>query len=325
MLIANLRACACLLVGCTIDAPVLIDPVGGGSPASQLSELGLFRGDIAALDPIDGATGYDVIAPLWSDGASKTRMVLGPAMTATADHWTIAPGTYLVKTFWFPDATGGRTLVETRVLEFTDDGVREATYVWNADQRDAVASGGNIDVAIDTVDAAGAAVYQTHHVPGTSQCDSCHRGGALGLRTPQLAGEVGALIARGALAGPPPDDAAAAFVDPYDATAELTARATSYLDANCAHCHSPGGQAQGTHADWRRDHVSDAICRDASYSVDGADRVIAPGDAGNSVLIARMRDADPFLHMPRGPSHITDERAVEMLSAWIAAMPRGCP
>lgn len=297
---------------CAVDEPVLIDPVGGGPPAARLSELGLFRGDLAALEPVDAATPYTVIAPLWSDGADKARAVLGPPMTATADHWELAPGTYLVKTF----AIGDRR-VETRVLEFVaGGGVRAATYVWTAAQDEAYASGGNLDLAVGD---------HVHHVPGTDQCDACHRGGALGLRTPQLANELATLVARGAVAGPPPADAAAPFVDPYDDAADLTARATSYLDANCAHCHSPGGEAQGTRADWRRDHVAEAICRVASYDVDGAHRIIAPGDPGNSVLLARMREGDAFLHMPRGPSHVVDARGVAMLTAWIAALPRSCP
>ena len=32
------------------------------------------------------------------------------------------------------------------------------------------------------------------------------------------------------------------FANPYDKTADLNARARSYLDVNCSVCHAPGGE-----------------------------------------------------------------------------------
>src|SRR4051812_31024468 len=166
-----------VVAGC-IDQPVRII-ARDGTAADRLSELGLFEGNPAAQLPGDGVVPYDVIAPLWSDGASKQRFVIAPAPLATSDdRWTIGPGTYLVKTFSY----GGR-LVETRVIAFATSGVSAATYVWNDEQTEAYASGGNLDIAVAWTDGDGDH-RQDHHVPGTSQCDSCHRGGALGIRTP---------------------------------------------------------------------------------------------------------------------------------------------
>jgi len=287
-----------LLASCAVDDPVRLPPVGGGPPADRLSALGL-----------DGAIPYDVIVPLWSDGADKTRSILAAVpLGATDDAWDVPTGTYLVKTFAF----GGRR-VETRVIAFLDGGPAFATYVWNAAQTEAFASGGNIDVAVGD---------RVLHVPGTSQCTACHATGVLGIRTPQLAEQLDALIAAGMVDRRPAR--VDPFVDPFG-EGDLDARVASYLDANCAHCHRPGGTAAGTRADWRREHLHDNVCRSANEEVDGARLVIAPGRPEASVAIARMTSTDPFLHMPRGPSHIIDERGLAIVTAWIASLPAGCP
>jgi hypothetical protein len=315
-----------VLTAACVDQPVAVPPFGGGAPVDRLSQLHLFAGDPAAQLPATGVTPYDVIAPLWSDGASKSRFIAAPMpLQATDDAWNVPAGTYLVKTFFFPrderDRDAGVQLIETRVLAFTDAGTLAATYVWNAAQTDAVTSGGNLDVPVHWIDASGLARTHVHHVPGVSQCDSCHAGGALGLRTPQLAEQLDALVAAGVVDRAP--TGIEPFVDPYG-NAPLQARALSYLDVNCAHCHRPGGDAASTHADWRRDHVLANVCREARHDVDGRHLVIAPGKPDQSVAIVRMRSSDPFVHMPRGPSHVIDARALAMLEEWITSL-AGCP
>lgn len=317
---------ALLVVAGCIDQPVEVPPLGGGEPVARLSQTGLFADDPALQQPAAGVSAYDVIAPLWSDGAAKHRFVAAPSpLHATDDAWVIPVGSYLVKTFYMPrderDPSAGVLLLETRVLAFTADATLAATYVWNAEQTDAIASGGNLDIDVDRIDASGAPRHQVHHVPGTSQCNSCHAGGALGMRTPQLYDQLGELVAAGIVDQAP--SGVEPFVDPYG-DAPLQARAISYLDVNCAHCHRPGGDAENTHADWRRDHVLDNVCRSARHEVDGHGLVIAPGNPASSVMIVRMKSGDPFVHMPRGPSHIIDDRAVAMLEQWIASL-TGCP
>ena len=46
-------------------------------PASALSAYGLFS-DAAAFNPVDRVIGYDLINPLFSDHAAKTRLVFVP-------------------------------------------------------------------------------------------------------------------------------------------------------------------------------------------------------------------------------------------------------
>lgn len=284
-------------VGCSVDEPVRLPPVGGGPASDRLSDLGL-----------EVAMPYQVIAPLWSDGAEKARGIVAPvALGATDDLWSVPVGTYLVKEF----ASAGRR-IETRVIAYLEDGPRFATYVWNAAQTEAFASGGNLDVTVEGT---------TFHVPGTSQCTSCHVHGALGIRTPQLAAQLDALVAAGIVDRRP--ERVDPYADPYG-DGDLEARAASYLEVNCAHCHSPGGEAEETGADWRRANLRDNLCREANEAIGGHTRVIVPGDPERSVAIARMRSTDAFVHMPRGPSHVIDARGLELVTSWIASLPAGC-
>jgi len=81
----------------------------------------------------------------------------------------------------------------------------------------------------------------------------------------------------------------------------------------------------GIHEETMREQLATNICRDAKHGLDGRDRVIEPGHPERSVVVARLRATDPFVHMPRGPSHVIDQRGVAMLEAWIASLPAGCP
>lgn len=329
-----------LLCGC-VDQPVCATPPGGTVAAQRLSELGVYTGQGRDRAPAPGYIPYRVSVPLYSDEASKQRLLRlppGTQLRATADRWELPVGTMLVKTFSYPlDARAperGEQLIETRLLSFAPEGVRASTYVWNADQTDAVCSGGNVDVATRWIDQDGVTRSDHFHVPGVSQCSSCHRDQALGLRTRQLdlAGsypdgstqQIEHLLGLGVLAAAPPSRGA--LPDPQGATL-LPERARAYLDANCAHCHSEGGDAAGTGLFFDWEHTTPEqlpVCRSVS-AVAGHDRVIVPGRPDESVMLLRMRSADAFVRMPRGPSHIPDREGLAVLSAWIAAMtPGGC-
>jgi len=327
------------LCACSIDDPNPIPPPGASSPVDRLSQLGIFEGDLGLQTPRNDFFGYEVNVSLYSDGASKVRFVHvpeGSALHATEDRWAVPTGSYLVKTFFYPrdarDPSLGRRLLETRFLVKQTNGYAYSTYVWNDEQTDAVASGGNLDLSVSWIDANGIEHDGDYHVPGLTLCDSCHRGRALGLRNRQMArGEAGAaddqiaqLVAAGVLDEAP--EIREPLVDPFG-SAPLDDRARSYLDANCAHCHARDGSAASTKLYWARE-ATDAAglprCR-STATVDGRDRVLVPGRPRESEFLARMTSSDPFVRMPRGPSRVPDGAGLAVLSEWVRAMPGGCP
>jgi uncharacterized repeat protein (TIGR03806 family) len=285
---------------------------------TRLSQLGLFTGALAELTPAPGQVPYTVVAPLYSDGAAKERQLWVPPGSALGyddERWTLPAGARVVKTFYFPRGAG-RQIIETRVLEREGDGLRAGTYVWNAAQDEAVCSGGDLDVPTET---------GYFHVPGTSQCMECHDGHALGLRTPQLAvaGQIDHLAALGVVAGVAAEPRPA-LADPAG-DAPLEARARSYLDANCSHCHNRDGEAAKTRLFLDRLSADPGLCR-RTPEVGGATRVIVPGHPESSAMLARMRARDPMVRMPRGPTHVPDAQGLTLLSDWIGQLsPAGCP
>jgi uncharacterized repeat protein (TIGR03806 family) len=325
------------LSGCTSEQLQPIAPPAGGTPVERVSQLGIFEGDPKQQLARADFVAYEVNAPLYADGASKRRFVYVPPGTkahVSADRWQLPVGSYLVKTFSLPvDARNpklGERLIETRFLVKTSDGFRAATYVWNSDQTDAIASSGDVDLPVSWIDAAGQKHARTVHVPDSAECNACHSGRALAFRSRQLdrAGsyadgthdQISHLVAAGVVDGPPP--AHARLSDPFG-DAPLDERARSYLDANCSHCHGQGGIAEPTKLLWDFEHTDAphlAVCRDTA-EVDGRDRVIVPGHPEASEFLARMLTTDPFVHMPRGPTRSIDPRGVELLSSWVAAMP----
>jgi uncharacterized repeat protein (TIGR03806 family) len=325
------------VTGC-VDQPVCMAPPGSTVQAQRLSELGIFAGDLVEQVPASGVVPYDVNVALYSDHAWKHRFAIVPAgaqLHFTPDRWALPLGTRLVKTFYYPsdmrDPDKGGRLIETRILTQEANGLRAGTYLWNAEQTDAQCSGGNLDVPTRWTDLDGEAHVDHFHVPGTSQCQTCHANLALGLRTRQMnrdgtfsdgsTNQIDHLIALGVLDAAPGERARLA--DP-EGDAPLEARARAYLDANCGHCHRPDGVAASTRLFLDLESADPGICR-ATPEVDGATRVIVPGHPESSELLARMRSPDAFVRMPRGPTHLPDGVGLALLSHWIAAMaPAGC-
>lgn len=314
-----------------------IAPPGSRTPVERLSELGIFEGEPARQVPRSGFVAYDVNASLYADGARKRRFLYippGSQIQTSADRFQLPVGSYLVKTFSFPrdlrNAALGERLVETRFLVRTEDGFTASTYVWNDAQTDAQASPGDLDVPVTWVDEGGVRRTQVFHVPSTSQCAGCHAGRALGIRSRQLDhvaeyadgthDQLSHWVKVGLIDGRPPPHLL--LSDP-EGKAPLAARARSYLDANCSHCHGDGGSAERTDLFWDLEHTTEAempTCRE-TRRVDGRDRVLVPGHPEQSEFLARMRSDNPRVHMPRGPAKLADRAGISLLSAWVASLP----
>jgi uncharacterized repeat protein (TIGR03806 family) len=316
---------------------VPIAPPGGSEPVERLSDLGIFVGDPAKQVPRQGFVAYDVNASLYADGARKRRFVYvpeGTRISTSSDRWQLPVGSYLVKTFSFPrdlrDPALGERMIETRFLVAREDGFTASTYVWNEAQTDASASRGDLDVPVAWIDAQGVQRHVVFHVPSTSQCAACHAQRALGFRSRQLDhlaeyadgthDQIAHFARLGLIDRAPP--AHLQLVDP-SGNAPLAARARSYLDANCSHCHGEGGSAERTDLFWDLEHTVASempSCR-ATRSIDGRDRVLVPGHPEQSEFLARMRSEKPRVHMPRGPSKVADQSGISLLSAWVASLP----
>ena len=233
-----------------------------------LSQTGVFT-NLATLAPDPGLIPYTVNSPLWSDAAVKTRwmaLATNASVTFMANgEWSFPNGVVFVKNFALAtnDLNPSQLKrLETRLLVIGTNGLAYgAGYKWRPDNSDAdlVQTLTNENITITT---ATGTRTQTWSYPGRSDCLTCHTipaGGVLGVKTRQLNGNY-AYPALGtnanqlrvwnqySLFSQPINEAAipaySKTVPISDTNATLATRVRSYLDANCAQCHRPGGGVQ---------------------------------------------------------------------------------
>lgn len=304
---------------------------------TTLSGTGLFA-NVATLTPAPGLVEYDVISPLWSDGALKRRWLALPAGQTVGFSpdapFTFPVGTVFVKHFELQVSATTRRRVETRVLLQQVDRWVGYTYRWNAGETDATLLTAAMDEPF-TIDTGSGLTQQTWHYPSPGECLGCHTSASnrvLGFRTRQLnrdfpygAGSDNQLHAFGAcmnLFGQPIEspDFYPALADPANGSESLQARARSYLSTNCAHCHQPSGPAPGS-MDMRYEPLLGAMNligvtpTSGNLGVAGAQRVKV-GASSQSVLWLRAASTDPALRMAKG-TRVPDPLGVALLASWI--------
>lgn len=308
-------------------------------PYATLSEYGFFVGDLAAEQPAAGVIGYRVAAPLWADHAEKGRFIVVPDGarfdTRDPDHWTLPVGSTVIKSFSYStdarDPEGTRTLIETRLLIHEADGWSGHTYLWNAEQTEATRLVPGKRLTLTTLDAAGVEASRPYVVPNTNQCKNCHeiddRLRTIGLSTRQMHHEFMALIEAGLLSEVPTNDAP--LVSPFG-DAPIDQRARAYLDANCGHCHRPGGDGGPSGLVLLASETNPAsfgVCKSPVAAGPGAGgrlHDITPGQPDQSIFIYRMSSTDPEIKMPEIPNLVVDEDGVALISAWIAQLEGSC-
>lgn len=184
----------------------------------KLSDTGLFAA-VDKLEPAPGVIRYSVLAPQWSDGATKERWlaipgdgqiefdgITYPQPAPGAPHgWKFPNGTVAVETLSMEMEKGNpasRRRLETRILHYEkllgsedvgDQYWRGYTYLWNDEQTDAVlvedVNGKDLPLTIKDSAAPGGQYTQTWRVPSRAECTVCHNMAAkyvLGINTLQL-------------------------------------------------------------------------------------------------------------------------------------------
>ena len=224
----------------------------------SLSEMNIYLGDMANLDPSPYVFEYDLVTPLFTDYAHKDRLISlppGEKMTYNGDGLPEFPdNTVITKTFFYNlDETNlslGRQIVETRVLIKLNGEWQLGNYHWNSEQTDAFLNPASATLPINYVDGSGTAQTINYVIPSATDCFTCHNvfdvETPIGpkLRTMNFNGQLNHFISSGYLEGIPDESLVSALPDWEDETYSRTDRARAYFDVNCAHCHQDGGYCE---------------------------------------------------------------------------------
>jgi uncharacterized repeat protein (TIGR03806 family) len=302
---------------------------GGSGVATQLSATGCVDASNATL-PASGLIPYAPNAAFWSDGAVKERWIglpNGQNITVGAEgDWDFPNGTVLVKNF-----RRANRLIETRLFMRHPDGVWAGySYEWNTAGSDATLVRGGKRVTIGG---------QPWIYPSEAQCLQCHSeaaGRSLGVETRQLAFNIRypqtgrdahqlvTLDAINVLTPPIANPAGEIpYPNPAGTAGTLGERARSYLHTNCAQCHRPGGPTTAN-MDLRyatalsATNACDVVPDLGDLGITNA-RLIAPGAAARSVLIARMSRRDANGMPPVGSAQV-DSGGAALLTEWVNSL-----
>ena len=241
-----------------------------------LSATGAFS-DLSTLTPSTGIIPFTINSPLWSDSAIKSRWVAvpndGPPYASDEQisfvpvgEWGFPNGTVFIKHFELTvhEGTGERKRLETRFLVRDAEGaVYGISYKWRSDNSDADLLPDGLEEKITITSSTGATRIQNYSYPSRADCLFCHNQHAnyvLGPKTHQLNGdftypETGRTdnqlrtLNHLGLLNPAPSEASFATylksVAVSNTSAPVQHRMKSWIDANCSHCHRPGGFGPG--------------------------------------------------------------------------------
>jgi uncharacterized repeat protein (TIGR03806 family) len=315
-----------------------------------LSQTGAFA-DTAGLVPSASLVPYELNVAFWSDGAEKQRWISVPSTAQKSDQihftgndeWLFPPGTVFVKHFELPADTRKnkttRRRLETRLIVCTSgNNVYGVTYKWRADGLDADLLTTNLSEDI-TVKTTSGTKTQTWYYPSRLDCKVCHTtlaGGVLGVKTRQLnrlmqnpsgahenqllawshAGLIDAQLTEKDVAH------MATLVRYDDPVASVESRARSWLDANCTHCHRPGGTVAFFDTRYSTPLLEQKLINGQvliDQGIDGA-RIVAPADIWRSLLFMRANALDS-VKMPPLAHNLRDEQGMLLLKTWIEEMP----
>lgn len=307
----------------------------------KLSDYGFFTGALKDLSPAARVHLYELATPLFSDYTVKKRFIAlpeGSTMQYTDSSALDFPdGTYLIKNFAYRDSTGKEILLETRLLhkDVNDGQWKVMNYKWNAEQTEAEKWITGAQVPITLTDDAGHRISTNYQIPNTNDCKRCHASAGtlipIGPKARNLNyhGQLEKWATAGILQGMPEIGKVTKFPVWNDSVHyTVNERARAYLDVNCAHCHTKGGDADNTglfleygqEAPSRLGILKGPVS--AGNGAGGMDYDVVPGDPAASILHFRMNSSEPGTAMPELARTITHREGVDLIAEWIRQLPK---
>jgi uncharacterized repeat protein (TIGR03806 family) len=330
--------------------PIITSPVVVNAdtfPFNTLTEYNFFEGAIKDQKPELGVIPYEPISTLFTDYAKKKRFVWMPEgvkATYTADNniMNFPVGTVLIKTFYYENVqpANNTRIIETRLMLKKEDDWVFADYIWNDEQTEATF---NLEGSATFVEFSenGELKSTNYRIPSEVECFTCHKNGTkaipIGVKPQNLnsvynyedgpKNQLVKLIDEGYLENNLPDTIDT-VVKWTDETQPIALRVRSYIDINCAHCHS-----ELAHCDYRPirlafdesgDDTNIGVCVDQDTQIKGMINIVTPALKERSVMYYRLNTTEEQYRMPLLGRSIIHEEAVDMIGQWIDGLDIEC-
>lgn len=324
-------------------SPVVFNPEE--VPYQKLSEYNFFEGNMVDFTPVKGVLPYNVITPLFSDYAKKSRFVWMPdsvkaSYSTDYDILNFSNGTILIKNFYYDNVQpeNERRVIETRVMYMLNDEWEFAEYVWNDDQTEAFLNMGGSTTNISFVNEAGISMNIDYRIPSEAECFTCHKVNddaipigpkpqSINSDYPYVDGVKNQLVKwveAGYLESNYPHDIVTTV--PWDdASMLLEDRVRSYLDMNCGHCHR-----SGSHCDYRDlrfgyHETTNAeimgVCMDAQVYINPDLSLIISGKKPEkSALYYRLNSVEEEFQMPMIGRSVVHQEGLQLMLEYIDSL-----
>lgn len=313
----------------------------------QLSDYGFFKDKLNELHPESNLVPYELSTPLFTDYAVKDRFIVLPKNKQVK---YIAEGvldfpdsTIIIKNFAYTNPAHQKIMIETRLLvkDPLDKKWKVMDYLWNAEQTDAVKHITGARIPITLLDDDGNTISTVYQVPNTNDCKRCHIKNEVltpigpkarnlnFIPTTQTLNQLSHWASLNIISGLPDLATVPQLPDWKDSKHfNLEQRARAYLDVNCAHCHTKGGDAYNTglFLEYEQKGADRIGIMKAPVSAGGGagglNYDIIPADAKHSILAYRMNSKEPGTAMPELARTIIHKEGVALITAWINQMPK---
>ncbi|MEZ4793659.1 MAG: hypothetical protein R2783_09400 [Gelidibacter sp.] len=332
--------------------PVQVSPVVfdiDQVPYQTLSEYNFFDGEMSNLEPVYGVLPYDLISPLFSDYAHKKRFIWMPSGVSASyvnDYSVLnfPVGTVLIKNFYYDNVLPAHNtkIIETRLQIKKEEGWVFANYKWNEEQTQATYDLNGSYVPLDFIEN-DIQKNVNYFIPSGPQCLTCHKsendiGTPIGVKPQNLnrtmvyangtKNQLEKWVEVGYLTNNYPSNINS-VVNWEDSSKPLELRVRSYLDINCAHCHS-----DNRHCDYRpvrfafnesSDITNLGVCVQAQEIFDPSlTYIVNPGNAERSIMAVRLNSVAQELRMPLLGRTIRHDEGVELIETWINSLTNNC-
>ncbi|MEW5675137.1 hypothetical protein ABGT15_02370 [Flavobacterium enshiense] len=329
-------------------------------PYPKLSDYKFFDGELKNLTPSLDVLPYKPASSLFSDYAHKKRFVWMPkgskaTFNGDASVLELPVGSALIKNFYYDHVQPSHTtkIIETRIMIRKASGWIFANYVWNDAQTEAYLDLNGSYQDISWTDENSQLKNVTYRIPSEVQCITCHKTKEtinnveqtiyipIGIKPQNLnfnynyGSEVKNQLTKWIEAGYLDNNftlptAANTTVDYEDTSKPIDLRARSYVDINCAHCHT-----DNKHCDYRpmrfgfsqtggtNGNTNMGACvntEDMQGFPSTLAKIVAPGNINKSMLYFRINTTNETYRMPLHGRTLIHTEGVALMEQWINSL-----